>query len=291
MKLTRALDNTVAMVHSNIFVQSTKKTYGHYLVSYRNFCKQMGIPLIPLTPINLGRYIAFLSSRLSLRSMWQYVSIVRLLHVEAGYRDPNQSQYIISLFKGAKRVLGDTAAPKLPITPDILKSIFTHLDFRNTRDITFWAACLAAFFSFFRKSNLFVHSLAEFKPAQHLTRESVSFHTKGMVLTVTWTKTIQFRQRTLHIPLPRIPGSFLCPAQALLLSMKMAPAPQHSYPLHITHRGVTPLTYAGFLSRLKQCLQLAGIPPTRYSGHSFRRGGATFALECGIAPDLIYGCC
>ena len=86
-----------------------KKTYWHYLASYRNFCKQMGIPLIPLTPINLGRYIAFLSSRLSFRSMRQYVSIVRLLHVEAGYRDPNQS-HIISLIKGAKRELGDTAA-------------------------------------------------------------------------------------------------------------------------------------------------------------------------------------
>ena len=81
--------------------------------------------------------------------MRQYVSIVRLLHVEVGYRDPNQSHYIISLFKGAKWVLGDTAAPKLPITPDILKSFFTHLDFRNTRDITFWAACLVAFFTFF----------------------------------------------------------------------------------------------------------------------------------------------
>ena len=194
MKLTRALDNTVAMFHSNIFAQSTKKTYGHYLASYRNFC----IPLIPLTPINLGRYIAFLSSRLSFRSMQQYMAIVRLLHVEAGYRDPNQSHYILSLIKGAKRVLGDTAAPKLPITPDILKRIFTHLDFRNTRDITFWVA----FFSFFRKSNLFVHSLVEFKPAQHLTRESV-------------------------------------------------------------------------------------FPPTQYLGHSFRRGGATFALECGVAPDLI----
>ena len=152
-------------------------------------------------------------------------------------------------FRWSRELRESWETQQLPIAPDILKSIFTHLDFRNTWDITFWAACLVAFFSFFRKSNLFVHSLAEFKPAQHLTRESVSFHTKGMVLTVTWTKTIQFRQHTLHIPLPRIPGSFLCPAQALLLSTKMAPAPQHPYPLfaYITRRGVTPLICAGFL--------------------------------------------
>jgi hypothetical protein len=38
---------------------------------------------------------------------------------------------------------------------------------------------------------------------------------------------------------------------------------------------------------LKACLTQLGIDPTKYSGHSFRRGGASFALECGLPPDLI----
>ena len=30
-----------------------------------------------------------------------------------------------------------------------------------------------------------------------------------------------------------------------------------------------------------------GIPPDRYSGHGLRRGGATFALQCGLPVDLL----
>ncbi|CAC5355478.1 unnamed protein product [Mytilus coruscus] len=50
---------------------------------------------------------------------------------------------------------------------------------------------------------------------------------------------------------------------------------------------LTPLTYSKFLSRLKQSLSHIGINPDKYSGHSFRRGGASFALECGIPTELI----
>ena len=41
------------------------------------------------------------------------------------------------------------------------------------------------------------------------------------------------------------------------------------------------LTYSSFTSRLKQLLRLAGYDPDMYSGHSFRRGGATFLYNCG----------
>lgn len=47
------------------------------------------------------------------------------------------------------------------------------------------------------------------------------------------------------------------------------------------------LSYATFLQMLKSCLSQIGLDPSKYSGHSFRRGGASFALECGLPPDLI----
>ncbi|CAC5425464.1 unnamed protein product [Mytilus coruscus] len=51
---------------------------------------------------------------------------------------------------------------------------------------------------------------------------------------------------------------------------------------------LTPLTYSKFLSRLKHSLSHIGINPDQYSGHSLRRGGASFALECGIPTELIH---
>jgi hypothetical protein len=47
------------------------------------------------------------------------------------------------------------------------------------------------------------------------------------------------------------------------------------------------LTHDMFVSALKYCLREIGVDPSRYSGHSFRRGGATFAHRLGVDPLLI----
>ncbi|XP_076116596.1 uncharacterized protein LOC143084063 [Mytilus galloprovincialis] len=110
----------------------------------------------------VSRYIAFLSQKLCFNSISNYISIIKLLHLEAGQPPPIDSHYIHTVLQGAKRVLGTMVKRKLPITPQLLKKILTTLDLQNQNHISFWAACLVAFFSFFRKSNLFVPTLAEF---------------------------------------------------------------------------------------------------------------------------------
>ena len=42
-----------------------------------------------------------------------------------------------------------------------------------------------------------------------------------------------------------------------------------------------------FTVRLHALLSTLGASPASYSGHSFRRGGASFALECGLPIELI----
>ena len=46
-------------------------------------------------------------------------------------------------------------------------------------------------------------------------------------------------------------------------------------------------THSTFLSHLRTCLCIIGIKPQRYAGHSFRRGGASFAYEAGLPIDMI----
>ena len=44
------------------------------------------------------------------------------------------------------------------------------------------------------------------------------------------------------------------------------------------------VSYSSFTSRLKSLLLAAGVDPAKYSGHSFRRGGATFLHSLGATP-------
>ncbi|CAG2193184.1 unnamed protein product [Mytilus edulis] len=139
------------------------------------------------------------------------------------------------------------------------------------------------------KSNLFVPTLAEFDAGKHLSRQDIVFQTSGTLHRIRKSKTIQFANRLLEIPLPRIPNSPLCPSQALLLHVKMIPAVSCPSPafLYISKGTTVPLTYSTFLQMLKHSLSQLELDTSGYSGHSFRRGGATFALECGVSSDLI----
>ena len=144
------------------------------------------------------------------------------------------------------------------------------------------------FFSFFRKSNLLVKSLASFDPSIHLCRKDALFSVDGVSLTVRWSKTIQYKQRVQHVPLPRIPSSPLCQAQALVLSLGRCNTPSCS-PLFLCLGpcGWLPPSASLFQRKLSQCLAKLKFNPVEYPGHSFRRGGVTFALECGLPVDVI----
>ena len=110
--------------------------------------------------------------------------------MEAGLENPVQCHYISSILRGTRRVLGQGVKSKLPITPRILADIFTMLDFSTSLDVVFWAVCLVAFFTFFRKSNLLAPSPACFDPERHLSRHHISFSEGGAVIQVNWSKTI-----------------------------------------------------------------------------------------------------
>ena len=45
--------------------------------------------------------------------------------------------------------------------------------------------------------------------------------------------------------------------------------------------------YTKFLKFLRSCLENIGLDPTSYAGHSFRRGGASFAFQSRIPVEMI----
>ena len=278
------------MYRINTFASSTNRTYMAQRLAYFQFCTEVNISPLPLSQTDLGRYIAYLSRRLCFSSVRQYLNVVRILHLEAGLPNPLENNwYVKSILSGVKRVKGNAVKQKLPITFDILMGIFTKLELTASFDRCFWSACLVAFFSFFRKSNLLVQSLSAFDPSRHLCATDAKFEPKGVVLTVRWSKVIQFRERLLHVPLPHIPKSPFCPSTALLTLLLDCPVPGEPTPLfrYRSNRNIFVLTQDTFIRKLHVCLRELGYEARDFSGHSFRRGGASFGLQCGLSPDLI----
>ena len=282
---------------SHAFAQSTTATYKSQLRAYLRFCLFFGYPPVPCQALHLLRYIVFLARTLSTNSIPNYLNVVRLLHFQFGCPNPLEEPLFkhqkTLLLRGIKRINGASISQKLPITPDVLYKILAVLNLNSSIDATFWAACLVAFFSFFRKSNLLPASTAAFDPHRHLRNCDVRLYPWGIILVVRWSKTIQYRNRTLLVPVPRIAHSSLCPWSAVTQAFKLAgvyQSSQHAAEPAFTFRegrDLRTLTYSIFNSKLKETLDKCGLDSLRFSGHSFRRGGATFALHCGVPSDYI----
>ena len=132
--------------------------------------------------------------------------------------------------------------------------------------------------------------LTQFDPSNHLRRGDILFFTDWAIISNRWSKTIQFSQRILTVPLLRIAPHPLCRYTALRRAFRLLPARLSGPAIIIpsfTEGGVTPLTYGKFDSFLKLLATKTNMHASQVSGHSFRSGGATLAFLAQIPEELI----
>ena len=214
-----------------------------------------------------------------------YIQAVRHLHVLAG-ADPTglQSPQLDLTLRGIARLVNTPPTQAYPLTPRILTEIRGLLNFNSVLDVVFWSVLLMGFYSLARISNLVKTNKNSFQPS----RRQVMLGEKLMLLTFTKTKTIQFGQRALKIPIMVQPDSPLCPVQAYKLMLEVIPAPKDSPAFVLPSKGsLIPFTYSHFQTRLKDLIAQTGRNPKLYSSHSMRRGGATTAFMAGVPLSVI----
>lgn len=215
------------------------------------------------------------------------MNVVKLLHVESGYENPLVGDWFLStVLKGIDRLNATKTHRKLPITLDILRTLHLGVDFTNSRECTFWAACLVAFYGMMRKASLFPRRKTE----NHMLLGNCIMYSWGVIIKSTYSKTIQFQNREVFVALPcNDHERSLCPVYALFKAMKQANCVSESDYLFKYKDGSQSLvmTYSLFTSMLKSLLAKVGLSPVEYSGHSFRRGGASHALGRGVPAEII----
>lgn len=140
-----------------------------------------------------------------------------------------------------------------------------------------------------RLANIVPSSRTNFDPRRNLTRSDVVANEHGLIVTFRSTKTIQFGERKLHIPLLRLPGSPLCPVSAYHPMVRLIPAsPRSALFLLPGPRVCTLLTKHRFVAEFRRVLSAAVVADAScFRGHSFRRGAASWAFNHGVPGELI----
>jgi len=289
-KLVQELDLEVAHLKSMVFATNTKRAYTTYLHSYLNFCDTHGLPALPATSINIGRYIAFLSRSHSPASVQQYLTVIRLLHLELGLPHPLQdNHHVTSLIKAIKRQKGCESRYKLPLSCDNILTMLDYLNPNKIEDAQIWSVILTCFHGLLRISNVTVPSATDWQPVKSITRSDIAFHHNGTILQIRWSKTLQLRDRVFEVALP-ILDSVMCPTRALLHFIGLAgPVPPHAPAWsYITPAGHLQVPTPGSVrSRLRSLFRATGLPPSDFNSHSLRRSGATYLLSQNVPLEVI----
>ena len=175
-----------------------------------------------------------------------------------------------------------------PITPEVLIQ-FHHLMDDSSLHLAVWSCCLVLFYTMARLGSVLPASRST--PSQEfLTRDRINFCVEGLLVTFIHTKTIQFGKRRLHIPLLKI-DSVLCPVAAFARSAQNFQGVSHVPAFVFLEEGqVKWLTRSKFIRTFREIIALKVHDPTEFTGHSFRRGGATWAFQCGMPGELIQIC-
>lgn len=257
----------------------------------------LGRAPLPVFETQLCQFCAFIADQgLSHQTIKCYLSAIRFHQIFSGFPDPGISNMVRleQLLKGIKSVqarLKKNQRPRLPITPSILKCMkavwIPTSNLRIKRDNKMlWAACTLCFFGFFRVGELMSSSTSSYDPETQLTFRDIAIdNVKSPTLLqvhLKASKTDPFREGV-DVYVGKS-GNDICPISAM--SAYLSSRGGQDGPLFLFEDG-TFLTKDRFVSAVREALKLIGIDPSKYSGHSFRRGAATTAQSRGISDVTI----
>ena len=252
-----------------------------------NFCEMTGSIPIPADVNQICRYVVYLSDTLKYVSIINYLSAVTQLHKLYGYDVHFSTNYLIKFtLAGLRRVLGDPQPNRPTLHVQDLLAMYRRVNLTDIEERAMWACIVLGFRSLLRKSNMLWSHTSD---SHVIRREAIQFFPWGMLITISSTKTIQYGQRKVTIPITASPGSPLCAVYWVRQHLLDVPTSSSDIPLFQVPKGksYTPLTYNKVLSFLKSLLRRTGRDPDNVGLHSLRRAGASYMHSIGLTLEDI----
>ena len=238
---------------------------------------------MPATRTTVVPFLELMSLSVSYGHLKHLISAIKFHHQASGFTFPEHDFDICNTLHGLKRKLARTPNQALPITPAIMRAMYKKLNMGNARDRALWCSYLVTFYCLFRKSNSVPKSLSRVDMKRTLLRRHiwVDDATNTVLVYVSFSKTIHFGNKYLVIPIPGNSDEAMDLVRHMRALLNTVKCPPESPAF--TYSSGKFITYSTFTTSLKRLLGQAGYNPRLYTGHSFRRGGATLLYRLGAS--------
>jgi len=254
---------------------NTLRAYKSDFKDFGAFCVKHGFSSMPTEPKVVSLYLTHLSANSKISTLRRRLVSIGVVHKLKGHYLDTKHPVIIENLMGIKRKKGSIQIGKKPILINHLKQIINVIDqqkIEKIKKIRNRTLILIGFGGGFRRTELI-----------SIDHEDIDLVEEGVKITLRRSKTDQFGEGLVK-GLPYFTNEKYCPVTSLknwlnISKIKTGPIFRRFTKGSIltSHR----LTDQSVVLIIKDCLKLAGIENTNFSGHSLRSGFATVAAESG----------
>ena len=268
------------------FAKNSRKNVVSHIRTWIFFCTFFCFTMLAASDESLCLFAEMLSITCGYPYIKSILGSIKYLHLARGFNYPAESFNLDCTLQGLKRRLARTPNQVLPLDPTILRGMYKFINKEKAEDLSLWCSFLVAFFCLFRKANV-VPDGSNYDPRSILTRGDIHVDEANhqVYIYVAFSKTDQFMKRAHTIPIPQNDDEALDLYRHMKKLMTLCPAEENA-PAFIYQKNKF-ITYRTFTSRLKALLAKAGHNPDLFSGHSFRRGGASYLHSIGGTTLLV----
>ena len=260
---------------------NTQRAYSSRQRTYDTLCRSIGIdPEVPITERRLCAVCILFAQSHRITTLSGFVSAVNQFVLGLGHPPLPRGALYDRVRAGLANWYGDTNfhEPSKAITSEALFTIHPHLDLTSFTDARDWCASLFAFYGLLR--------IKEYT-CSGLLRQQVTVAQWGINLTLPFSKTSLIPTSVAIIRR----DDALCPVAAFYAYTACVPSqlrqPDLPFFLH-SSSSATPLSDVTFTRSVRRWIRdHLREPPDDYSGHSFRRGGATAMQLAGVPESTI----
>lgn len=285
------LQAEVVSLQVGALADSTRAKYDQYELYWVRFLLVFGLLPFVVSPSDavLCLYVAFLARSASYGSVKNYLKGLQRFLLDRGWSGH------FSSFRGVQQALAGLrrralgVQRKLPITPFVLLRVLTVLDTASDAEVMAFTAMLVAFGAFLRKANVCAASRSLSHVQRSLLRGDVVLDLRQYCLHVTlrFMKNAQFAGSEHRVVVSGCRGHPLDPVAWWVVFTRRVPAPAGAAAFGVMRGGAyVPLVHSEFVSWVKRLVARAGLDASGFSGHSFRRGAASYSFLVGL-PELL----
>ena len=255
----------------NLRSSKAENTLRAYKADFRDFslfCNQNGLKSMPTDPKIITIYITHLSKTSKFSTLKRRLASISVIHKLNGHYLDTKHPIIKENLLGIKRAKGTYQKAKKPILINDLKLIINAInqDKKSKNNQKNKALILVGFAGGFRRSELV-----------SLEYEDIEFVEEGVKIFVKRSKTDQSGEGMTK-GIPYFTNSEFCPVKTLkkLIAQR-----------NIKSGRIFDMSDKNVSLIIKKYVELAGLDPNKYSGHSLRSGFATSTAELGAEERSI----